>query len=510
MPTDPAIDTSQVKWDQSSKINPAQVQWDSSPDPVATGVANTAVRDLARGIIGAVTFVPDIATTGANLIGGAVDRAAGIKEPDIELPSSFWNRQLDKVTTKPTTTTGKVTEEIAAGLVGGAATMERGAAKAVGEGASRGVRSLEEEAPQLNRVQTLAAEQAHAAGYNLPPSYIGGEIARDVQGAAGKAATERVMSEGNEVVTDRLAKLALGLHPNEELTPATFDKIRNEAYQAYDDVKQLGVVKMDNTFLEDLTKAGSRFESAGAVEAGATDQAALLRKSIDAERAAYLKSSMSSSDMLTNIRMLRQLSRGNLKNYDIEKNAIGYTQREIANALEMQLERASASNPTLVKNLRAAREQIAKIANVEDSIGASGHVRADDLRRLKDAGVPLSGPLKTIADTAKNFPKAVQPIAEKGREGAFSVVDYLLGGTGVATGHVAVPALSLARPVARRVLGSESVQKSMVRGLRPTKIGEAIGKAGRAASKAVKPVAKAVLRGEAIMGTEDLAENSVP
>jgi hypothetical protein len=175
------------------------------------------------------------------------------------------------------------------------------------------------------------------------------------------------------------------------------------------------------------------------------------------------------------MRMLRNLSRQNLKQYNPAANALGYTQREIANALENQIMRAAqrTGNPALIDELRAARVQLSKIAAVEDSVGAGGHVRADDLRRMLDANVPLTGNLKTIAETAKNFPKAVQQTTKQGESGVFSAVDYLLGGTGLLEGHPGIAALSVARPLRRWALGTGPVQRSMIGGMRKTGPGAA-------------------------------------
>ena len=57
-------------------------------------------------------------------------------------------------------------------------------------------------------------------------------------------------------------------------------------------------------------------------------------------------------------------------------------------------------------------------------MGAGGHVSANDLKRLLDKGAPLTDSLKTIAQTAKNFPKAVQDVAEAA---GFSVVRNYVG-----------------------------------------------------------------------------------
>ncbi len=449
---------------------------DQSPNALGPGLSNV-VRPIMRGANMILNFVPDIAAqTLRDKYGISPEQ-----NPNVRNPSEYWDHVIDKYTTRPESKMGKVGEAINSMLVGG------GAQGALEEGMGMAAQT----AQQAGRITSRSAEAAHAAGYKLPPSYVGGAVSRTVQTMAGGPKVEKAMSAANEAVTDRLAQVELGLHPEFEsnaLSDETFDALKAEAYQPYQDMRALGQIQHDPTFYRELGSAGGRFANRQGYGGGARFP------SVDAEKAPYLSSqAVDAGSMVDEVRQLRSLSRQNLKQYNPEANAVGYTQREIANAIENQLARAAQAtgNPTLMDRLRAARVQLSKIAAVEDSIGSGGHVRAEDLRRMLDANTPLTGNLRTIAETAKNFPKAVQHTSKQGESGVFSAVDYLLGGTGIVEGHPGIAALSLARPVSRWALGTGPVQGAMVRGLNKT--GPTTGKA----------VGGALARGAVQEGVED-------
>lgn len=478
----------------------------------AREMASGAGRMLGKGAIGAATFIPDMAVQGANAVGGAIDKAAGIKEADIELPSSFWNRQLDSALPPPASKGARAVQEAGGMLVTGAT----GLAKSAEKGAEKVVQHVVEQAG-LSRVTTKAAEDAYVAGIKLPPKYVGGPIRKALQTMGGGPKVDAEFSKENAPVIDRLAKLAIGLHPNEELTEEALEKLKTEAYKPYEVVRTLGKIPADAQYAADIGNAGGRFASRGGSFGGSRFP------EIDAEKAPYLQKEFAAGEALDEIRMLRKLSRDNLKQYNPSANALGYTQRGIANALEARIDRFAQSRqaggfvkgaaPTeapLVKQLRAAREQLAKIGVVEDAIGAGGHIVAEDFKRMLDKGVPLSDSLRTIAVTAKNFPDAVKAVTPKGESGVWSAVDYLLGGSGIVSGHPAVAGLSLARPISRWSLRTEGAQKAMINDLRkspPGAVSKAVTKATGAAAKATGKAAGATTRGAAMQGAEALAES---
>ena len=451
------------------------------PTPKLGPIASAIVRPIAKGAVGAIMFIPDMATDLVNLIPESV-----LGPKDREFTSDEMMREIDKRTTE-SKGLGRVAEEISTALIGG------GVMKA-GERAL-GLTAKEAAAPRaFSRVTTRAAQQAHQVGYKLPPSYVGGVVSRTAQDLAGRAKVEIEMSAANEHVTDRLGKAAIGLGADEELSDAALEHLKEEAYRHYEAVRSLGPIPSDEEWYKELREAGGRFANRAASYKGARFP------EVTAEKQPYLDAiTHNPSEMLDEIRTLRRLSSQNLKQYDPAKNAVGYTQREIANAMENLIERHAGANgqPEIVNQLKAARAQLAKIATVEDSIGAGGHIRASDIWRLWKKGAPLDDSFKTIARAYNEFPKAMQEATKKGGHGVWSAVDYLLGGTGIIEGSPSIAALSVARPVTRAALGTERIQRSMIEGM--TERGPA-AKAVRSTAAALPGVAA---RGSAIEGETD-------
>jgi hypothetical protein len=476
----------------------------SGPMDILKDVGSKFARPVAKGAINTLFFIPDLAVEAVNAIPQSV--IGGGKD---ELPSSYWGRQLDKVTRPPKDTTGKVLEEVEGMMVGGgmgsAVNKMTGAAKdATTAAMQRGVKGLEPSVTKpLNRITTKAAEEAHAAGYNLPPKYIGGAVRKQLQTIGGSAKVDQEFSKENMEVTDRLAKLSLGLHPSEELNPQNLLRLKDDAYKEYEAVRALGKIPADPAFDAAVKAAGGRFAEVGKSYGGGSRYA-----SIAEEKLRYLGTSeVDAGETLDEIRALRKASQANLKNYNPEANALGMTQREIAKAMEDRIESAATKmgNTSLVANLREARTKLAKIFNVEDSIGAGGHVDAHDLKRLADSGVPLTDGLKTIAETATHFGDAVKNVAAKGESGAWSAIDYMLGGSGFVSGHARIAGLAFARPILRKMISNEGAQKSMISNL--GKPPSALSKAAAGAMKAAGPAARATGKGAAVRIPEIAAED---
>jgi hypothetical protein len=501
--TDPSVIQATVKKHVAQNQSGPTPSAPASAMDYAKSVGNAAERWAGQTAIGAISMILDPVVMAANAVPGK------FMGPKDELPSSYWNRKLDQVTTPPTDTKGKVAEFLSSSL-GMGALSKVGAVEKEGEQlAERGMRSLKgEEAKPLGRVGTKAAEDAHTAGYNLSPSYIGGPGRRTLQTVSGGPKVNQAMSESNQPVTDRLAKLAVDLHPQEDLE-AGLERQKANAYKAYEAVRALGSMPHDPEFDKAVKLAGGRFATRGPSYGGS-----YRYESIAKEKQPYLDTqAVDAGETLDEIRALRNSSRANLKAYNPEANALGYTQREIANAMEDRIERYAASqkNPALIQNLKESRQQLAMVAAVEDSMGAGGHVNPNDLAKMLDKGMKLTGPLLTIAQTAKTFPQNMQFMAGKGTTGEFSAVDYLLGGTGLAAGHPAVAGLSLARPISRWTLQREATQRAMINDLRkppPGPVRKAVDKASSEAGKATGSALKTAVRGGSILGAEDLADDS--
>lgn len=428
---------------------PSQQQ---QPDPNKLGPeASAIVRPAVEGVFGALTFVPDLVTDVVNLI---PESALGPKTRSL---GDRWESILDKYTTKPDTTLGKVAEFGASALLGGG--LARKAVKAV-ESAGKGIAKH-----AFNKITSQAAQDVSKAGYKLSPDYIGGHLSRTAQTIAGGPKLQKTFSSLNQSVTDRLAAAELGYHGDIEFTPEFFEDVKAEAYAPYEEARSLGISIPTREFFRDVREAGGRFATMGK-SFGNTSRF----KSIEDLKAPYLNArELHADDLVNEMKSLRASSNANFKVHGAgadEARALAYTQRELATAMEKQLGRMAGNGAGLPERLDASRKQLSKIFAVEDSIDAGGHVRASDFSRMMEKKVPLTGGFKTIATMAKHFPKDVQNVAKQGETGDFSAIDYLLGGTGLIHGYTGTAGLVIARPLTRATLGTKYAQGKMLKGMR--------------------------------------------
>lgn len=470
----------------------------------AVGLGKAGARMVAQGAIGAITFIPDIAVGVENLLPGGKD----------EMPSSFWNRKLDEILPPPESKVARALEFAGSALVAGPLGAEEAGERAA-------VKTAEEltgkEGAALGRVRTRAAEEAHTAGYNLPPAYIGGSVAKAIQSASGKARMMRDYRLENEGATDRLAKLSISMHPSEDLTESSLNRLEEEAYKHYQEVRDVGQIsgrviykgenlteqpndkKIVDAFHDAVRAAGDRFRmSDGSYTFPGLSE--LKHEWLD-------RDTFDSSKLVDDIRTLRNASRLNLKTYKPENNAKGYVQRQVADAIEKLLDSKAAAggNPKMLTLFRDARTRLAKINVIRDAL-VGDHVDAMRIKRMSDASPGrFTDGLKTIAETATYFPEAMKLESIKGEEGDWSVVDFLLGGSGVLTGHPEISATSAARPILRHMVERPSVQKKMIQNLRPSRSQRAVRAATRGVGNAVRPAAGAATRGAAILAPEQLA-----
>jgi hypothetical protein len=319
------------------------------------------------------------------------------------------------------------------------------------------------------RAASVAPEvaDATAAGFKLTPEQANsGIVGRTVQSLSGSAKLERSLSKQNASVANSLAAQDIGLQ-NQPLTPANITAAKAAPNAVYNAVSKLGTVPTDAQYAADIGAIANRtgsgsfaFDTSPAVERLQTGYGQI--QSFDA------------ADAVAKVRQLRADSSKNLKAPNApEQNALGYAQRQVAEALENQLDRhvqtlsqtpGSGLAPNLIGQLRGARVQLAKIHSVEDAMDGA-NISPKQLAKQQDRGVPLSGNLKTIADAAGNFDRSFQDVSKIRDSGPFGVLDL---GYGVAAGlaHPGALAAVFARPLARAALASGPYQRAAIQGIR--------------------------------------------
>jgi hypothetical protein len=135
----------------------------------------------------------------------------------------------------------------------------------------------------------------------------------------------------------------------------------------------------------------------------------------------YSDRAMSGPDTVKSISTLRREAARNGRSDDPNMQAFGFTQRKIADAIEAQLGRqleASGQAP-LMQEFAGARQGLAKIHDVDTAL-KGGQVDRHVLLRLRNQGVPLTGNLAIMADSAdmfKHVTKHPTSIADEGGGG---------------------------------------------------------------------------------------------
>lgn len=340
-----------------------------------------------------------------------------------------------------------------------------GAAKSAIVPAARRVAERGEQTAAIRAAEqapvNAAIEGARSAGYKLPPSQAGGAVGKMLEGAGGKIQTEMKFSRDNAVNTNKIAAKEIGLSERQPMTEANLDRLKQKAFGVYDQVKQAGRIVMDDQYKAELDKVRERTGQE------ATDFPEDFSEAIEKEIAKFDKPGADAASMLEKVKKLRARAGKNMSALDADKFELGIAQKKIATAMENQIERSvQATNPELIANFRAARTQLAKIYNVEEALGPSGNVTAAVLARQLKRGVPLSGGLKSIAETYQEFPKVMRSVEGLGGHAPFSALDYLVGGVEAiahpaAAGRI-VGALAM-RPVARGIIGSKNYQRAAIR-----------------------------------------------
>lgn len=351
---------------------------------------------------------------------------------------------------------------------------------ALGAGAGFSPKRLPATAPAVN----LGAQAAHDAGYVLHPSMVTdspGAVNTALSGWAGKDKLNQKLSEKNQDNTNGLARKAIGVDADTTLTENVFDGIRAKAGEAYDAVRDsISRVVPDRGFRQIVSGLGQANTAAAKTFPNLmrNPEIELLQK----ELAAVQEFTPEAGIGL--VKDLRFRAKNNMRNQDPAKIELGFAQRHAADAIDELIERnieasarpemvsvggkvyeLSKGDPKLaglVQKYREARQLIAKTYDVESVTNtATGDVSARGLAALARRGKPMTGELKTIADAANTFPKALQNPAAFGGVEPLSVLDVFGAGLSAAHGNPGMASMFLGRPLARSAMASRPMQNRM-------------------------------------------------
>jgi len=417
----------------------------------------------------------------------AADRVAQVQQAGTYQPRTEMGQWEQQLTNKPFEMLGKAadvageTVSKATGSPGLGAAVNTAmqvapgvllhrAAPAIGAGTKmleQGARSLTGKVATALEKPPVAeiAQKARAAGYVLKPSEAGGNIGKIAEGVTGSPRLSIEATVKNQIKTNQGAAIDLGLPTGTKITPKVLTDLRAPLNSVYDEVGKLGEVTTDQQYLNSLTNIG---------RTPGKSFSKVKNPDIEALREQYLEPNFDSADGVLQIRTLRQSGSKNRKSPDPAKNELGYAQRQVADAIEAQIERHAQQTPgfeNLVQQFREARQKLAVTFSVEDALNtATGDISAPKLAKIKRAGVPLSNNLKLIAEIHDAFPSEMREAAKVRNKIPVTVLEGVVGAGGAA-GAIANPALGglaalgvLARPLTRKLLLSDVYQNRIAPG----------------------------------------------
>lgn len=301
-----------------------------------------------------------------------------------------------------------------------------------------------------------AIEEGMKLGMVAPPSAVNPKLGnRLLESFAGKEAIEQEAQLHNgQVMQDAMRKF-LGLSDDAPMTVETLKGIRQQAGQAYDDIKGLGgTFYSDSAFLQALQKAEGAAGTAGRSFPGLGNA-----ENVRAALAPLKQLTFKPGDGVDAIKALREGAR---ESFGSRQSSLGRAQLEAAKAMEdlieRNLQRQGVDGTAALKNFRDARVTVAKSYAVEKVINkATGNVQGAKLSKLLASDAPITGELKTIAKFASALPSVTR---EQTRSPGVNALTTLFGVEAAMLGHPAPMLLPPARYGMSKLLLSKSFQKA--------------------------------------------------
>ena len=364
--------------------------------------AGIAGRSVVEGLTALPVMAGDAGVAAGNLINNKVLPHLGIAPPswELQLPSATLHQALNSAGfPEPHGFMEKGENLIESGLAGSAVPMPTGVNPPDNL-------VTPQEAEIARRASTV--QKAQDAGYVVPPSTSNPTaLNQTLETIAGKQSTQQSASAANQSVTNRLAKVALGLNPDAPLTADSLSALRAEAAtNGYEPIRSAGVVQAPPEFSAQLQGVLRQYQGADRSfpGMGKTDLSDVVSM-VD-------KPQFDAGDAIDLTKVLRDRADTAFRNGD---SATGSGLRQVSgiveNALDSGLQAKGPQYADALDNFRNARQLIAKTYTVQNAMNpGSGNVVASKLAAALKGGAPLSGPLLDAAQAASAFPKAfVEP-----------------------------------------------------------------------------------------------------
>jgi hypothetical protein len=397
-PAEPASETDeQVNIRVNAKYKDMSV-WDRIVND-AKSMGNL-LTPIPRGAYKAVTAIPgtaaDMGVSARNMLTGS----------NYELPSQMSDRALDQALPLPNVP-GDKTLELMTSMVAGAKLPTPQAAQ---QAPANFVK------PNFDAVRQQTLANSQKAGYVVPPSTTNPTTAnRILESVGGKVATAQDAATKNQEITNTLAKRAVGLSEEAPIGPDSLAAIRREAGDAYETLRRVGSVTLDDTSAKSLDAVAAKFTGSKLKDAlgGANDVGKIVQ--------AIKDEPLTGDTAVDAIALLRDKASSA---YAQGSKELGKAYRTISKTIEDLMEKELSGEA--LKNFRQSRQLIAKTYSVEEAFNpATGNVVATKLASQLSKDKPLSGDLLTAARFGQAFPKAAQAVTDSG---AVRNTDVILGG----------------------------------------------------------------------------------
>lgn len=377
------------------------------------------LRMGATGLTGTAGMLGDAVGGIANMALEGVEALGAPKTPKFARSSDVLQRKLTEAgLPEDETTMEKVTGFIGGAMSGGADPGLRAAQAATQAAFPAMSQQLQKDA------LTGVTKELSDAGYSLPPSHMQGTGPSLVlESLAGKSQVAQGLAEKNAPVTNALARKALRLPDGVDITPEVLkSNVKYWVDKGYKPLENAPDADIGGIFRNKMSDVLQKY-------AGNHSFADLLSrhrsgKQLDpvekevydalfSDTGRYLRT-YTMRDLLAKTQRLRMDATDNFAN---RNTRLAKTQREIAEALEDQVELSLKNNPHwggkgLVDNFRQARAEIAKTHSVERMLvdKDTGVVSAAKAHGLLQKGVPLTDELRTIAQAGSPmFGPATRP-----------------------------------------------------------------------------------------------------
>jgi len=266
----------------------------------------------------------------------------------------------------------------------------------------------------------------------------------DIENTAGTRLTSAIAGDkGVDAVVDanktqvrNIALNELNLPPTTQLNGSTaFKESRAKVAEPYEQVKKLPVQQADDAMIQRLENLRADLDVIGAKE-----YAPAISKIVD-DAISKTQTGLTGEQLLKIVSVLRERARKTYNNKSATTEAldIADTNLKVATELESMMDN-SISNPKLLDEYRAARQQMARSYAYEGATDFNtGIIDVKKLARITEKDNAMTGDIAALGRVAGNFPdvftnKAATPFSKAlaiGRSGAAGtlggVAGYALG-----------------------------------------------------------------------------------